>query len=729
MSRILLVSNRLPVTVQRSAEGLEVTRSSGGLATGLAGIHADSGGAWIGWPGHSEALSAEEELALTTRFAELCVVPVALSLDEVERYYEAFCNGVLWPLFHYLINLLPLEVHGFPLYEAINRRFAEAVVAAYQPGDRIWVHDYQLMLVPALVRERLPDATIGFFLHIPFPASDVFRVLPFRDQLLQGLLGADLIGFHTAGYMRHFASSVLRILGIATEVDHLRWHHRTVRLGVFPMGVDTHSYAALAESSALQEEVAALHSPGAMQLMLGIDRLDYTKGIPRRLLAFERLLHEHPELHGRVRLIQVAVPSRTKVGAYQEYREQVDGLIGRIHGALATPSWVPVHYLFRNLPQAEIAALYRAADVLLVTPLRDGMNLVAKEFIATRIDEDGVLVMSEFAGAASELAEALSVNPYDISGSAAVYHRALTMPAEERRTRMRVLRQRVRAYDVHGWARSFLEQLERDAQHRPRAEVSPARVVEDALRRMQAAEQLTLLLDYDGTLMPIVTTPDLARPDDELLALLQALAARPRTDVHVVSGRARETLQRWLGALPITLHAEHGLWSQRLGEAGKTNITIPAMPWREPVMRILRDYAERTPGALIEEKPAGLAWHYRTADPEFGPMQANELRLHLNELLSNTPVEILAGNKVIEIRLHGVNKGCVVRELLSRDPGSLFVGLGDDTTDEDLFAALPAGAIAIHIGDGQSCADVRLSGVAEARSLLRGLLSAPLLRR
>jgi trehalose 6-phosphate synthase/phosphatase len=719
--RVLIVSNRLPVTVGRVEGELEVQPSAGGLATGLAAVHGAGGSRWIGWPGHSEQLTDAERQHLDRAYRQHGVRPVELSADEIQRYYEGFCNGVLWPLFHYLIGQLPLEVEGFALYEAINRRFADAVIAEYRPGDLVWVHDYQLMLVPKMLRERLDDASIGYFHHIPFPSSDVFRTLPFRDELLEGILGADLIGFHTAAYVRNFASSTLLRLGIATDVDRLRWQRRTVSVGVFPMGVDAASFDALSRSPEVRTGAKVLRQPEGVRLLVGIDRLDYTKGIPRRLLAFERLLREHPEMRGHVRLIQVAVPSRQNVDAYQDYRTQVDTIIGRIHGAFATPNWVPINYIFRGLPARQIVTLYRAADAMLVTPLRDGMNLVAKEFVASRSDEDGVLVLSEFAGADSELAESLHVNPFDIANMAEVFYRAVVMPRDERRARMRALRRRVMRFDVQRWASAFLEALDAGQDGRGRDDVAPPEALAELIARMSAAAPLVLLLDYDGCLVPFAPIPELAKPDAELLALLRALAARPRTEVHIVSGRRRDDIEEWFGDIPIALHAEHGLWSRPPGEAGRaTSIDVS---WKERVRPILLEHADRTPGTLVEEKPAGLAWHYRMADPQYGPGQANELRKHLTELLSNTPVEIVPGHEVIELRPHGVNKGHVVGPLVARAAGGLIVAVGDDATDEDMFAALPPSAVSIRVGSGDSRAGLRVVGVSDVRALLSRLVT------
>ena len=724
MSRLLIVANRLPVTVQVRDGQVEVERSTGGLATGLQRPHEQSDGLWIGWSGAPDSLTEEQRVSLDAKLAADRLIGVPLTADLVTRYYEGFSNGVLWPLFHYLLDQVPLHVADWDAYVEANESFAEVVAANYRPGDLIWVHDYQLFLVPGLLRRRLPDARIGFFLHIPFPSEELFRTLPTRARLLEGLLGADLIGFHTPAYLRHFATSLTDILGLAVDIDRVPLPGREVRLGVFPMGIDTASFQEIADDPAVDAEAQALRGDGSVRILVGVDRLDYTKGIPRRLLAYERMLETHPELRERVRLVQVAVPSRTGVEAYQEFRTLVDQLVGRINGTFGTPRWAPVHYIFRALSPADLVALYRAADVMLVTPLRDGMNLVAKEFIASRTDGDGVLVLSEFAGAAWELPEALQVNPYDSDGTADVFYRALTMEPEERRARLAPLRTRVETFDVHRWVASFLEQL--GAVSRPAAPASAvagSAAREELSRRLAETDSLLLLLDYDGTLVPFTPTPELARPDTELLSLLRALAVRPFTEVHIVSGRGREALDHWLGGLPVWLHAEHGFWSRSPEERTWIPAGEVGGSWREPVLAILRDTTARTPGSLIEVKAVALAWHYRLADLEIGARRANELRLHLNQLLSNQPVEILAGSRVLEIRPHGIHKGRIVPPLTpERLAHTTVLAVGDDRTDEDLFAALPPEAISIRVGPGNTRARFRVEGVAAVRALLHSLV-------
>lgn len=457
--RLLIVSNRLPVTVSVDGGRAVVRRSVGGLATGLRGPHEQGNGLWIGWPGQWP-VDRDAQADVDAQLAVLRAVPVALTETEVKVFYEEISNAVLWAICHDRIDRLPLRVTGWDVYEQANARFADVVAAHWRPGDTIWVHDYQLLRLPALLRERLPGARIGFFLHIPFPNPEIFFTLSTRRWLVEGMLGADLIGFHTRRYRGHFTAALRRLFGIEMDSsEHVTYGGRRIRLGVFPMGVDATDFA----NRSTAREVSSLTldlKASAQRLLVGIDRLDYSKGIARRLLSFEQLLAQHPEWRERVRLVQIAVPSRGRVKEYGRFRREVESLVGRINGEFATPGWTPIQYIFRSVSPEMLLALYRAADVMLVTPLRDGMNLVAKEFVASRSDEDGVLVLSEFAGAVDELGDAFIVNPYDVDGVAQTIHMALTMPAIERRTRMRRLRSQVFGHDVHAWAREFLTALD-----------------------------------------------------------------------------------------------------------------------------------------------------------------------------------------------------------------------------------------------------------------------------
>lgn len=461
-TRLLIASNRLPLTVDEESSGLSIRPSVGGLASGLRDVHERSHSVWIGWPGTTDHLDGLAQREMKRQFDAQRLVPVILNASEDLALYGAVANGALWPVFHDRLDLLSIEDKGWDAYESVNERFAEALADEYRAGDLVWVQDYHFLRVPALLRQRIPEARIGFFLHIPFPHVDLFATLPARRELLLGMLGADLVGFHTERYRDNFANAVDRVLGVRAVRDEtdlrLTWGKRSVKLGRFPMGIDAREFEAEAQRPRSIMQSLAFRTNG-MRTLLGIDRMDYSKGLVERLLAFERLLASNPRWHARVRLVQVAVPSRQHVPAYRRYRRKVEALVSRINGRFGTPNWTPVVYLHRSFPREFVVALYRIADVMLVTPLRDGMNLVAKEFVASRIDGDGVLMISEFAGSAETLSEALCINPYDVASVTDAMHAALVMPGSQRRARMASMRARVRAHDVHRWANGFLEAL------------------------------------------------------------------------------------------------------------------------------------------------------------------------------------------------------------------------------------------------------------------------------
>jgi len=654
------------------------------------------------------------------------LVPIHLTREEVDAYYEGFCNRVLWPLFHYLIGHVPLAPWQWEAYRAVNERFAQEIASRAREGDRVWVHDYQLCLVPGLLRKLRPDLAIGFFLHIPFPAADVLQVLPWRRPLLEGLLGADLVGFHTWRYQHHFVESVGRLLGLATSPERIVVGERVVRVGTYPMGVDARAFGTAARRPDVLEQTEKIRAdaPGA-RILLGVDRLDYTKGIRRRMLALDQLLRREPSLREKVKLVQIAVPSRTNITEYEQFRQNVDEVAGRVNGAHATATWVPIHYLCRGFTQDELVSFYLAADVMFVTPLRDGMNLVAKEFVASRGDERGVLVLSEMAGAAAELGRALLVNPYDGEGMGTALLEALGMSEEEQRERMRDMRERVFGWDVHRWVRTFLGDLGSEPLRVARLERStPSAELGRAIASVASAPARALLLDLDGTLIPFERTPGEAAPDAELLDLLDALAALPRTRVHVVSGRPAGALEAWFGELPLGLHAEHGLLS-RSPDGEWVQVPAPPAAWKERVRPVLDALRWRTPGALVEEKSYSLAFHYRAVDPEMGALRAASLVESLGPIAAGLDLEVLSGSCVVEVRPRGVHKGLVVPSATAGLPeGAAIVALGDDTTDEDLFAALPPGALAVHVGPKASRAPLRLPSIRAARAFLAAIVAA-----
>ncbi|HSR48340.1 MAG TPA: bifunctional alpha,alpha-trehalose-phosphate synthase (UDP-forming)/trehalose-phosphatase [Anaerolineales bacterium] len=728
--RLIIVSNRLPVSAEKSASGFRFQPSAGGLATSLNALRQDVEMRWLGWPGLSTSDPGERREIADTLDSDFGCTPIFLPPDLFQRYYSGFSNGCLWPLFHYFPQNARFDRRDWEAYAEVNRRFADALERVARPGDRVWIHDYHLMLLPGLARERLPESPIGFFLHIPFPSSEIFRTLPWRDQLLYGPLGADLIGFHSYSYARHFLSSLLRLLGLENEFGSVALGDRQVRVETFPLGVDVEKYLHAKDDPRVQAELQALRDQAPNQkIILSVDRLDFTKGILQRLEAYEHFLETHPERRGRVLLIAVCVPSRTSVPEYRQLKREVDESVGRINGRFTQGGWTPIWYLYRNLPFDRLAALYLLADVALVTPLRDGMNLVAKEYLAARGGESGVLVLSETAGSAEELGEALIVNPHDLDSLLAALDRALEMPVEEQRMRNRAALARLRRFTTARWGREFLSQLDEAAEGRDRyrlRRLSP----EDRQRLIEAftsARHRLLLLDYDGTLVPFAPRAEWAPPDDPLRILLRGLASADRTELVIVSGRDHETLGSWLGDLGAHLVAEHGARERSPKDPGwHLAEAPPAEDWRDQIRPILEAYVDRTPGSYLEEKGLSLAWHYRRAEPELASLRTRELLENLEGTIANTPLQVLRGSKVIEVKLSNISKGRAAARRLSEGEAFDFVlAIGDDVTDEDMFAALPTGGWGIKVGHVlPSNAQFSLSNPVEVRALLTELAAA-----
>jgi trehalose 6-phosphate synthase/phosphatase len=726
-SGVLIVSNRLPVAARRRADRVRIVKSEGGLATGLDQVRRVEPSLWIGWPGRAARDTSSDWPEFERRFRKDGLVPVRLSDDDLSGYYDGFSNGVIWPLFHHLLDRIPIDSGNWDAYRRVNERFAAAVERAWRPGDRIWIHDYHLMLLPELVRRALPRARIGFFLHIPFPGIDVFRVLPWRRALIEGILGADVIGFHTIRYVQHFLDAVRQLADVEPMTNHVWWRGRAVHVDAVPMGIDALRFGAIGDRPAIRERAEAIRADAkGRQILLAVDRLDYTKGIPRRLLAFQRLLERDPSLIDRVRFIQVAAPSRIDVKADRAFRHELDELTGRINGMFGGVDSLPVHYLSRSVATDELVALYRAADVMVVTPLRDGMNLVAKEFVATRTDDDGVLILSEFAGAARQLTEALIVNPYDVDGVAGAMGHALSMSPDERRHRMRRLRARVNRSSVYEWAGGFLKRL---GHEQIAAAVGSVRRPDDALvalgtGSLTLANPVTLLVDYDGTLVGFANVPNSASPDPDLIAMLTALAAHPAIDFHIVTGRSLATVQQWFWHVPAGLWAEHGAACRLDGSTWERIVTIERR-WIDRARAFLEDVCADTPGSLIEQKTCGLAWHYRMVETSLAAERLRHVKETLSRIVRDAPLELLEGRMVLELRPRGVSKALVVRCLASRRaPTGSTVVIGDDNTDEEMFGAMPPGGIAIHVGNTDSCAAYRLENPTAVRQFLGHVLAS-----
>jgi len=730
--RLVIVSNRLPFTVSLREGRPRFRVSSGGLTSGLwsylergaTAAEARPDFMWAGWPGAEVPL--EHQPAVTEYgVARFKAAPVFLSDEGIDRFYHGFCNKTLWPLFHYFPDLTRYEQDYWEEYQKVNRAFAEAVLKVLRPDDICWVHDYQLMLLPRLIREHHPDLPIGFFLHIPFPSFEVFRLLPaaWRTEIIEGLLGASLIGFHTHDYTRHFLGCVLRTCGYEHQLGQLTLRDRVVKVDTFPMGIDFDKFARAAGAPDTEERVAELRAKCVgHKVIFSVDRLDYTKGLINRLRGYELFLKRNPRWRGKVVFVLSVAPSRTGVESYQAMKLEIEQTVGRIVGAYGTVHWTPLIYQYRNLSFDEIVAMYRLCDVALITPLRDGMNLVAKEFLASRPDQTGVLILSEMAGAAKELGEAIIVSPFHHGEIATAIEQALALPAEEMVKRNQILQDRLRRYDVNRWATEFIQALlaTQKVEAACRARSLTGKAHTGLVQQYRSAVHRVLLLDYDGTLVPFVGHPQLARPDEEVLALLSALGTEPGNEVAIVSGRPRSDLEEWFGHLPLALVAEHGVWLRPRGGDWRMLRTL-STGWKTQVRPILQLYVDRLPGALLEEKDFSLAWHYRRADPEQAPVRAKELLDDLADYTRNIDVQVLEGNKVIEVRNTGITKGTAAMEWLGGQPAEFILAVGDDWTDEDLFQALPPAACSVRVGLARTAAKYYLSSHTAVRRLLHEL--------
>lgn len=722
MARTIIVSNRLPLKVLEEDGKITYQPSEGGLATGLSSVYKQGNNVWIGWPGvniKDEQVKAEAVSALQAQN----MLPVFLTKEEINLYYEGFSNEILWPLFHYFSQHTIYKSSYWEAYKNVNQKFCDAILEILSPDDQLWIHDYQLMLVPKMLRDASPDVSIGFFLHIPFPSFEVFRMVPWRQEILDGVLGADLVGFHTYDDMRHFLSAVSRICYYSNQQGRILKGRRTVVADSFPIGIDYDKYANQASDPVtLSKEVEFQTSLGGQKLILSIDRLDYSKGIATRLVVFDLFLEKHPEYLGKVSLLMLVVPSRDKVGKYKDLKEEVDLLVGRINGKYGKVDWTPVHYFYRSLPFDELSALYRMADVAMVTPLRDGMNLVCKEFVASKLDQTGVLILSEMAGASKELSDAIIVNPNDKHEVAAALYQALTMPEDEQKKHMSVMQETIRKFNIHHWVQLFFTRLsevtaERERQSTKVLDLGSRNVI---LEAHAASERRLLFLDYDGTLMPFRANIKEVAPDEELRNILTALV-KQGDEVVIISGRDKDTLEEWLGDIGVGFIGEHGVWLKRPGEDWGMPRNLESK-WKEEIKPILATYVDRTPGSFVEEKDYSLVWHYRKVEAGLGELRAREIISHLKYLSVNKNLEVLEGNKVVEIKNLEVNKGSTAIKWLANDTPEFILAIGDDWTDEDTFKALPEDAYTIKVGSVHSAAKYSVRDHLAVRQFLSKLV-------
>ncbi|MEO9477781.1 MAG: bifunctional alpha,alpha-trehalose-phosphate synthase (UDP-forming)/trehalose-phosphatase [Cyclobacteriaceae bacterium] len=722
MPKTIIVSNRLPVRITEEKGEFIYQPSEGGLATGLGSIYKEGDNIWIGWPGLNVPGTADRK-DVTKNLAKENMRPVFLTASEIEDYYEGFSNETLWPNFHYFNQYIVFNDDLWKAYQRVNKKFAKEIAQVLEPEDTVWIHDYQLLLLPELIREHAPDASIGFFLHIPFPSYESFRLLPWRREILNGMLGADFLGFHTYDDMRHFLSSVNRLAGLGNSNSRINVDNRKVLVDALPMGIDYEKYeSAASHPETLSREVRYRTGIGNQRLMLSIDRLDYSKGIPQRLKAFEEFLERYPSFHEKVSLLMIVVPSRDQVGKYKELKEEIDLLVGRINGTFGKMSWTPIHYFYRSFPLTALSAFYRMADVALVTPMRDGMNLVCKEFIASKLDKKGVLILSEMAGASKELSDAILINPNNMEQMITAIKDALEMPESKQISNMISMQRSIKRYNIHHWVNLFMKRLAtaKEEQKALETKVLDKNYKEKILQAYKNAKKRLIFLDYDGTLVGFHTDPLECKPNKELIKIITELTADKKNRVVVISGRGRDNLEEWLGSFNIELIAEHGVWIKEKGKKWRTLISL-GYDWKGEIMNVLDGYVDRTPGSFVEQKDYSLVWHYRKVETGLGEERTRELTSRLKYATIDKNLKVLEGNKVVEIKNSEIDKGRAAKLWLQNHPSDFIMACGDDWTDEDTFRAMPKNAYSIKVGSNSSAANFRVMDFTEIRSLLKSL--------
>ncbi|KAJ1961707.1 Trehalose-6-P synthase/phosphatase complex synthase subunit [Dispira parvispora] len=757
-SRLIIVSNRLPVTIKKSGSEWSFSMSSGGLVSALDGLAKQMTFTWIGWPGVD--FPEDDRRIIRSRLQERNCMPVFLSNDLAEMHYNGFSNSILWPLFHYHPGEISFDEEVWQAYQKANSLFADVLCDIIQDGDLVWVQDYHLMLLPKMLRERMgpekKNVKIGWFLHTPFPSSEIYRILPVRKEILLGVLSSDLLGFHTYDYARHFLSSCTRILGLSTMPNGVEFEGRMVHVGTFPIGIDPSKFTEGLTKPDVIKRIADLESRfQGMTVIVGVDRLDYIKGVPQKIHALELFLERYPEYQGKVVLVQVAVPSRSDVEEYQNLISNVYQLVGRINGRFGTAEYTPIHFLHKSVTFDELVSLYAISDACLVSSTRDGMNLVSYEYISCQEKHHGVLILSEFAGAAQSLNGSIIVNPWNTDDLASAIHRAVIMPADQRKQNHEKLYRYVTKYTAAYWGLSFVHELMRVSEELNTVMSLPALTPEIVTSAYRAAKgKKLILLDYDGTLTQMHRLPEFAKPSAHILDLLTKLAQAPDTYVYVLSGRSRPLLDKWFGHTGVGLSAEHGCFYKHppsLTDAdptltdknGEPNAAKPDSDnwhclvdhvdptWRETIRPLFQHYHERTPGSSIEDKEIILTWHYRNTDPEFGNWQANELKVNLEKSLSHLALSIVQGNKTLELRPSSIDKSTPVRAILqdikNTNGGNTDIDfilcIGDGKGDEVVFSLLSNNdhAITSTVGRKQTEAKYFVDDVKHVEEILEHL--------
>lgn len=726
MPRCLLVSNRLPVAFNSKQN--EFLPSSGGLVSAIKGLDSGRVGFTFEWMGILTDDIDEEKIhsLRSTPIGNLPNHPIIVPQEKYDAYYNLYCNNVLWPLFHYERNMVRHNQEGWRAYREVNELVANAIVEEAKDDDIVWVHDFQLMLVPGLVKEKRKDLKVAFFLHIPFPSSEIFRELPQRVEILQSLVKCDQIGFHDLSYLNHFRSSIQRVLGELPTIEK-QW-------GVYPISIDTDHFLKLAdlpETKAFIEKYK--ENKKDMKWILGIDRLDYIKGLLLKLSAFKAFLKRFPEERGKVQMVQVVIPSRTDVPEYKSLKAKIEQLVSSINGEFGSPAWMPVQYIYHSVSEPELSALYQLSEVLHIGSRRDGMNLVSLEYVMSQKDErPGIILLSEFTGAHSTLSYAMSINPWNIQDTANRIKEALHHPEVKKRGEMGAMKEFLMKYTSSDWAKVILRDLVKEPVIKEKVQTISLDGKFPWMKDLRG-KKILFFCDMDGTLAPISLYPKDVRLQDKTIELLQKISENKNCEFVVVSGRDKEFLEEQFidNDFHFPLAACHGAYAFSPDENEWKNL-IPndSTKWKDSVLEILDLYTLRTPGSFIEDKGHAITWHYRNSPKEFASFLANKLFFELEEVMTGHPVQVNRGKKVIEVKSIHANKGYFVQQWIQnkQQKPDVVVAIGDDTTDEDMFGILQERRdikpFCIKVGSDETKADYSIKEQNSVNRFLQNFLTS-----
>jgi len=696
--RLVFCSAQLPFAVRKHKGHYTLQEKIGGVASAVGSVYQAYDSVWFGNLDLPPRIQAKSKAAIQHLAQQHQCHAILCKDPQLQKAADTFCENTLWPLFHYRPESTSFEESGWLAYEAFNKAYFEVLRKQLQPTDTIWIHDYQLMLLPGLIRKEFPDISIGFFLHTPFPSFEVFRLLPWRRQILTAMLGADLVGFHIYEYTRHFHSCLFRILGLEVKLGSVVSGDRLVHTDAFSLGVDFKTFSQIRKSEAYEQAVEKLQEQAqGCQTVLSIDRLDPTRGILEKIDTIEGLLEQHQEMRGKVVFLL-----RTFEGSHtptlRQYARDVEARITACNRRFGRKHWVPVLHEHAQGDRTEVAALYNCADVLLVGSLRDGMNLIGKEYVAARQSDRGVIVLSEFAGGARELGEAILINPHDRDGCIGSLAAALTMPPRRQATTFARMKQRQQRNTALNWSVTFLESL----RHVKMRQVTihshsfNARAAAKVSAAYRTTKQRLLLFDYNGTLVPVPRDGRTKPPPPALLDLLARLARERNNRVAIITDNSRPLIEHWFEKHPVDLIACSDAAFRR--DHKWTEAPELATAWQEDARPILEKYVIRTPGSYIDEKRYALIWHFENAEKELGEVRARELLEDLRSFAGMENLQVNELGRLIEIRNAETHKASMLRNYLDDHAYDFIFAVGDDQSNEAMFEILPQDACTVRIG-------------------------------